>query len=448
VRLSVIGLGKLGSPLAAVFAAKGHSVVGVDVDERAVAALSDARAPVEETGLQAVIDRARGRLSATSDHAEAIAKSDATFVIVPTPSDADGTFSLKYVLDSIGKIGDALRSKNGRHLVVITSTVMPGATGGPIQQTLEERSGRTVGDDLGLCYSPEFIALGSVVADLLNPDFVLVGESSPWAGESLAEIMFGVCENRPPIMRMNIVDAELAKIAVNTFVTTKISYANMLAEMCEGLPGADVDVVTSAIGLDSRIGRAYLRGATPYGGPCFPRDNIAFGRLARSLGTEADIAEATDRVNRRQHERLARRVLDRLPPGGRIAILGLAYKRGTGVVEESAGMCLASLLADKGHPATVYDPAGVEGAQQSLGDRVRYAASIAECVADADVIVVATDWRDFAALGAVLDGSDRRPVIFDCWRMFKPGAVNAEIVHLGKGPKLAAVRPPDRHQTR
>jgi len=440
VRISVIGLGKLGSPLAAVLADKGHEVVGVDVDERAIAALNDGRSPVDESGLQAVVDRARTRLSATASHDEAIARSDATFVIVPTPSDADGTFSLGYVLDAVHKIGDALRHKRGRHIVVITSTVMPGATDGPIRAALEEHAGRPLGDDLGLCYSPEFIALGSVIADMLNPDFVLVGESSPWAGEQLAEIMLGVCENQPPVVRMSIVDAELAKIAVNTFVTTKISYANMLAEICEGLPGADVDVVTSAIGLDSRIGRKYLRGATPYGGPCFPRDNIAFARLARSLGGEADIAEATDRVNRRQHERLARRVLDQLSRDGRIAILGLSYKPGTAVVEESTGMGLAALLAEKGHTATVYDPAGLEPARRALGDRARYATGIENCVADADIVVVATAWSEFAALGDILASAGRRPVVFDCWRMFKAEALETDVVHLGTGQKTDAAR--------
>jgi len=434
MRISVIGLGKLGSPLAAVFADKGHEVVGVDVDERAIAALNDGRAPVEETGLQDLIDRARTRLSATSSHADAIARSDATFVIVPTPSDADGAFSLRYVLDAVAKIGDALRNKQGRHLVVITSTVMPGSTDGPIRETLEAHAGRELGDDLGLCYSPEFIALGSVIADMLNPDLVLAGQSSPWAGQLLGEIMLDVCDNQPPVTHMSLVDAELAKIAVNTFVTTKISYANMLAEICERLPGADVDAVTSAIGLDSRIGRKYLRGATPYGGPCFPRDNVAFSRLARSLGGEADIAEATDRVNHRQHERLATRVLDHLPRDGRIAILGLSYKPGTGVVEESTGVGLASILAQKGHRPTVYDPAGLDAARRTLGTQVDYAASISDCVDGADVVVVATAWPEFAGLPSALTSRKRRPVVFDCWRMFEPDALDGQMVHLGRGP--------------
>ena len=154
-----------------------------------------------------------------------------------------------------------------------------------------------IGDSLGLCYSPEFIALGNVIRDMLEPDMVLIGESDARAGDVLEALYRGVCENDPPFRRMSLVNAELTKIAVNTYVTMKISYANTLADICERLPGADVESVTDALGLDTRIGGKYLRGAIAYGGPCFPRDNKAFAVLARELGTEAPLAEATDSIN-------------------------------------------------------------------------------------------------------------------------------------------------------
>ena len=176
MRLCVIGLGKLGSPLAAVLASKGHSVVGLDRNPAFVAAINQGRAPVAEPGLQALIDESRKRLRATASFAEAIAGSDASFVIVPTPSQGDGAFSNEYVLEAVREIGQALRGNDRYHVVSIVSTVMPGATGGVIRAALEEASGREVGMGLGLCYNPEFIALGSVVRDLLNPDMVLLGK--------------------------------------------------------------------------------------------------------------------------------------------------------------------------------------------------------------------------------------------------------------------------------
>src|SRR5205823_4866373 len=178
--------------------------------------------------------------------------------------------------------------------------------------------------DFGLCYNPEFVALGSVIRDLRNPDFVLIGESDPRSGEMLAALYPSLCDNDPPIARMNTVNAEIAKLAVNTFVTTKISYANMLAQLCSRLPGADVDAVTSALGLDGRIGERYLRGGARYGGPCFPRDNAAFASLARRLGTAAVLAQATDEVNRTQVAWVAQEVRARLEPGDVVAVLGLA----------------------------------------------------------------------------------------------------------------------------
>src|SRR5262249_2828965 len=156
-----------------------------------------------------------------------------------------------------------------------TSTVMPGSTGGEIQAELERASGRKIGPDLGLAYNPEFIALGTVVRDMLRPDFILIGESDKQTGDLLEAIYERSCDNDPAIRRMSFVNAELTKISVNTYVTTKISYANMLAEMCDRLPGADVDVVSAAVGSDSRIGSKYIKGAIGYGGPCFPRDNKA-----------------------------------------------------------------------------------------------------------------------------------------------------------------------------
>ena len=208
----------------------------------------------------------------------------------------------------------------------------------------------------------------------------------------------GVCENDPPFRRMSLVNAELTKIAVNTYVTMKISYANALADMCERLPGADVEAVTDALGLDTRIGRKYLRGAIAYGGPCFPRDNKAFAVLARDLGAEPLLAEATDAVNVAQTDRLARIVQSRLEAGNRVGILGLAYKPDTGVIEESPGVALARLLGEAGYEVHVYDPVATEAALRALDGLAQGTASVAELLERSDVVVIATPWPEFAEL--------------------------------------------------
>ena len=437
MRISVIGLGKLGSPMAAVYAAKGHEVVGVDLNPGFVQALNQGLAPVAEPRLQEMIDLGRSRLSATCDFAAAMDATDLSCVIVPTPSTEAGTFTNKYVLAALDAMGPGLRAKSGYHVVVITSTVMPGSCDGEIRAHLEAVSGKRVGVDIGLCYSPEFIALGNVVNNLLRPDMVLVGQSDIRAGDALAQLYLSSCDNQPAIRRMNLINAEITKIAVNTYVTTKISYANMLADLCERLAGADVDVVTDAVGLDSRIGGKYLKGATGYGGPCFPRDNIAFSALARSVGAQPLLAEATDQVNNLQIQRLGEMIRAVAPAGGRVSILGMSYKPDTAVIEESHGVKLAAHLLAQGDQVVIHDPMAAGAACSVLGNRVGVAARAEDAVAQADIVVVMTNWPDFATMDSTAfvrtDGS--RVVVIDCWRILPVEVARHAIVRYpGRGP--------------
>jgi UDPglucose 6-dehydrogenase len=435
MRIALVGLGKLGAPLAAVLASKGNEVLGIDVNPVAVQLVNEGRTPVVEPGVQALISESHDRLSATTDLAAA-ADAEVTILLVPTPSDERGAFTNAYVLAAIADIGRGLAMRDDYHVVVVASTVMPGSCNGEIRTALERESNRRVGETLGLCYSPEFIALGNVIRDLLEPDMVLIGESDPRAGDVLERLYSGVCENDPPFRRMNLVNAELTKIAVNTYVTMKISYANALADMCERLPGSDVEDVTDALGLDSRIGSKYLRGAIAYGGPCFPRDNKAFAVLARDLGTEPMLAEATDAVNVAQTDRLARIVQSRLRPGKVVGILGLAYKPDTTVIEESPGIALARLLGDEaGYEVNVYDPVALDAALEVLGGGVHGCVSIADLLERSDVVVIATPWPEFAALPVdALERRGDRLVVIDCWRLLsdETHAEAIDIVRLGQ----------------
>jgi UDPglucose 6-dehydrogenase len=404
--------------MAAVMASKGHTVIGVDVNPAYVDAIQQGRAPVNETGLAGLIAANREKLSATANYEDALLASDTTFIIVPTPSESDGTFSMRFVLSAAERVGAALRRKAAWHLVVLSSTVMPGSTGGQLLPVLEAHSGKRCGEGFGLCYNPEFIALGSVIQDMLHPDMILIGESDSRSGDLLESLYRGVCESAPRIQRMNFVNAEITKLSVNTFVTTKISYANMLAQVCETIPGADADVVTAAIGCDSRIGRKYLKGALGYGGPCFPRDNLAFSALARGNGVPALLAEATDQLNRQQVPRLAALILSRVPRGGTVGVLGLSYKPDTEIVEESQGVDLARYLLAEGLRLVVYDPAAMENARSRLMGDVAFAASAAECARQADVLAITTPWDEFRALDpADLKTGDGRTTIVDCWRI-------------------------------
>src|SRR5438105_4419664 len=447
--ISLIGLGKLGSPMVACFATRGFGVHAVDADSHKVELLAKAIPPVHEPGLAELLQEGKGNISAMQDTQAAVSDSDATFVVVGTPSEPDGGFSLRFAIPACEAIGCALAAKDSYHLVVLTSTVMPGSTGKEIRSTLERASGKRCGVDFGLCYSPEFIALGSVIRDFYYPDFLLIGESDPRAGQVLSEIYKRTCKNSPPIARMNWINAEITKLAVNTYITTKISYANMLARLCEKLPGADANVVTDALGLDSRIGPKYFKGAVSYGGPCFPRDNRAFSALASRSGAFADLAEATDRFNRAQIPALADFIRSHQPGNGTIGILGLTYKPNTDVIQESFGLLLAETLASQDVPVIIFDPSA--DVSQALHDykSIRIAASAQDCIAQSAVVVLATPWQEFRDLPvsvwmqAPLSAPSFRTsprVVIDCWRVLEHLEDSQTVRYLRLGSGNASAR--------
>jgi UDPglucose 6-dehydrogenase len=406
--------------MAALFAAAGHDVVGADLSPPVVAAVNEGRAPVDETGLSELMELAAPRLRATTSVEDAAEAAEVVFCIVPTPSLPDASFDTAAAESAFEAIGRGFARRDlGPRVAVLTSTVLPGATESRVKPALERGSSTSLGPRLGLCYSPEFIALGSVIENMRHPDMVLMGASEPWAAEKAAAVIKSVADKDAPVALMSIVEAEMTKIAVNGFITTKISYANMIAEICDHLPGADAAVVTSAVGLDSRIGQKYLRPAAPYGGPCFPRDNAAMRSLASSFGVQADLATATDRINRRQAAALVARILDQAGNAARVAILGLTYKPFTPVTEEAFGVLLAGELLAAGLAVSAYDPKAVV---ELPG--VERADSAESAVEKADVVVVATPWPEFAHIAHIPSR-----LVFDYWRIV-PAAALSELTRL------------------
>ena len=436
-RYSIIGLGKLGASMAAAIASKGHQVIGVDVSQHAVDAVNAGRAPVYETNLEALIGQHKDRIRATMSHAEAVQASDVSFVIVPTPSDDRGAFSLQYAAWAFREIGKALAKKSDYHLVVLTSTVLPGSTRYALLPILEKHSGKKAGQDFGLCYSPEFIALGSVIRDFLNPDFTLVGELDERSGATLEKAYAEIMNGPPPCKRMSLENAELTKISVNTFVTTKMTFANMLVDICERLPGGDVDVVTDALGTDKRIGSRYLKGAIGYGGPCFPRDNVALSFFARQVGSSAELAEMTDKTNRGLAEKTMEQFRSLIPRGATVAVLGLSYKPHSHVVEESQGIRLAQALSNAGARVVAHDPLAREGAIASLHGQALVLETVEACLEQADFVFITTPDPAYQRLTASqLKGGKPSVTVVDFWRILSQelsGKPGIRYVPIGRG---------------
>jgi UDPglucose 6-dehydrogenase len=352
---SVFGLGKLGACIAATLAARGFDVLGVDIDAEKVRRINEGLPPVDEPLLAETMRQAKTRLRATKDVPEAV-DADVSFYIPPSPSLPDGSFSTEYLLKAMQPMAKALRAANKKgHLFVCSSTTTPGAVDTVLIPMLEKETGWKAGVDFGVCYNPEFIALGNVINGLLEPDMVLIGESDKESGDRLEDLYKRYNRNHPHIARMSIISAELTKISVNSYITMKISFTNQLRLIAERFPKADIHAVLDAIGSDSRINKKYLKAGLSYGGPCFPRDNRSLAYTARQVGLEAPLAEASDRVNEKTKQQLVERVTAFLEKGDTVAVLGLSYKPDTYIVEESAGLYLAQHLKRAGYRVLVHD---------------------------------------------------------------------------------------------
>lgn len=267
-KITLVGLGKLGLPFLAAFASRGLKVIGVDIDIDKLCKLSWGTFRLVEPGVNELLEHHSENYCIMNKVVDAVSRTDVTFILVPTPSEVSGAFSTQFVLDVCKDIAQALKQKkNNYHLISVLSTVMPGSMI-KIKEYLETESGKKCGEDFGLCYTPELVAIGNVLNGFLSPDFVMIGESDARAGRMMTEIYRKVFLNNPPMERSNFVNTELAKITLNAYITTKISFANSLAEICEKIPEADANRVTEIIGQDKRIGKRYLKPALGFSGFC------------------------------------------------------------------------------------------------------------------------------------------------------------------------------------
>ena len=355
MNVGVIGLGKLGLPLLALIANANHKVMGFDISRNLIDLLRKQVCPYPEPGLSEILVSSRKNIEYTSEIDLLVRDSDVCMVIVPTPSQTNGEFDNAIILKICEEIGISLRKKPKQFTVVIVSTVMPGSCDGIIRETLENFSGLVVGEQLGLCYNPEFIALGSVIRDMQYPDMQLLGTNSHKHAEQVEILLQSISNVEVPIRRMSLIEAELVKISVNNFVTMKIAFANMLGEVAANLGNLDIDVITDAIGLDSRIGAKYLKAGTPFGGPCFPRDTKALSALLYSNGIKNALPRTVDQANSEHREYLRDLIVSR-SRGKKVGVLGLSYKPYTPVFEESPGVNLLNDLEDSRIESFGWDP--------------------------------------------------------------------------------------------
>lgn len=441
MNISVVGLGKLGFPMAIAIAKMGHQVVGVDVDERRVASIAKGTSPISEPGMDGLLKEALAsrRFQITTDYQTAVGNSSISIIAVNTPDGPDGNMDLSQIRESSQAIGNALRNKRDFHIVAVSSTILPGTTTDLVRPTLEQYSGKRCGEDFGVCASPVFIALATVVRDFLNPPVVVLGEGDERVGKTMADFYAGLCQNKPQILRTTPLTAELIKMTHNAFATCKMAFINEIGVLCSRLSGADVRAITKFFQHGGERAGKFLTAGLGFGGPCFPRDLKFFLSYSETMGYRPTLIRAVGESNVRHTHEIIRLIEESSGElKGRVtAILGLAYKPGVDIIENSFSLVLTKLIQEKGASVRVYDPMAMRNCREVLGNGFVYASSAIEALRGAELCILTTPWKEFKELkSADFKAQMKRSLVFDPWGLFDADSFAEDLdgyVRLGDG---------------
>ncbi len=411
MRVAMIGSGYVGLVSGACFADFGHHVTCVDKDESKIAALKRGETPIYEPGLTDLIatNVEQGRLSFTTDLRPAVSNAEAVFIAVGTPSRrGDGHADLSYVYAAAREIAQAL----SHFAVVVTKSTVPVGTGDEVERVI--RSERPEAE-FAVVSNPEFLREGAAIRDFKHPDRIVVGTDDARAKDVMNELYRPLYLNAAPILYTGRRTAELIKYAANSFLATKITFINEIADLAEKV-GADVQEIARGIGLDNRIGSKFLHAGPGFGGSCFPKDLVALVKTSHDNAVPLRIIETVVAVNDQRKRAMARKVANALDGQLRdrtISILGLTFKPNTDDMREAPSIPLITALQDMGAKVRAYDPAGMEQAQKVL-DNVTYCENAYDCATGADAIVIVTEWEQFRALDlGRLKSAMARPIMVD-----------------------------------
>lgn len=404
MEISIIGTGYVGLVSGACFAKFGNNVICVDIDKEKIEKINNSTSPIYEDGLEDLLLKYKENIKATDDYNYAINNTEITFICVGTPSESDGGIDLSYVKEVTIKIAEILKEKNDWHLVVVKSTVLPGTTRDIVLPLLEKHSGKKVGKDFGLAMNPEFLREGIAVDDFLKPDRIVIGSYDDKSRDILRKIYR---DFSCPLVETSLSAAEMIKYASNCFLATKISFINEIGNMCKKLE-VDAYEVADGMGLDNRIGRAFLDSGIGWGGSCFPKDLQALLAWAKCEKEEAKMIESAIEVNDFQPLKLIELLKKHIPnlKGKTIGVLGLAFKPDTDDIRESRASPIVGKLLEEGAGIKAYDPKAMDNFKE-LYPQIEYCSS-AEDALNSDAIFITTKWDEFKKLDykgkIVIDG--------------------------------------------
>ena len=393
MKVTIVGTGYVGLVSGACFAHVGHTITCVDIDEKKVAMINHAKAPIFEEGLEMLLQKHTGKkLNATTNLSEALKDSEFVFICVGTPSREDGSTDLTYIENAAKDIGKALKLDKKYRVVVVKSTVPP-KTSEKVLEIIEKESGKKAGKDFGIAMNPEFLREGNAIYDFMHPDRIVIGAFDEKSFDTIKQLYTSF---ECPVIHTNLRTAEMIKYASNALLATKISFSNEIGNVCKAL---DIDVydVMKSVGLDKRIGPSFLNAGLGYGGSCFKKDVQSLIHVGKDAGIEMKILNAVENTNEKQPLKiveLAKKKLGSLQ-GKKITILGLAFKPNSDDMREAPSIKVIDTLSKEGAIIKAYDPIAMEQAKKFITTKIEYASSLASALEFSNVVFILTEWDQF-----------------------------------------------------
>ena len=434
MKIAIIGLGFVGLSLTSVLASKGYNIVGIDIDREKCDKISNGISPFFEPKLEKVLKNGLKKKLKISNKYSLINNCDFIFVTVGTPQNVNGSINLSIIKKAISTIGENLQKSKKKPIIFIKSTIIPGTIKKVILPILEKKSNKKEGKDFGLISNPEFLQESSAIIDTKFPHVVVLGGNQTEFMKK-AKKLFTKLHPNVPIINTNHQTAEMIKYANNSFLATKISFINQLSNICQKIPGANIDDIGKTIGLDPRIGKLFLNAGPGYGGSCLPKDMKALINFAKASGINPTLLNAVEEVNTKQLEQIILMIKQKLGnlASKKITILGTAFKPNTDDIRDSIAIELIKKLLNKKAKIIIHDPKAMKNTQRIFEEKINYAKTIEDALSKSHCVIIMTQWKQYEKLNNNEFKYMTRKFVIDCRRMLVGKQLDIDYYAIGLG---------------
>lgn len=434
MKISVVGLGFVGLSLASFLATKGFNVIGIDNNDEKRGKIIQGQSPFFEPRLQNLLRKALKMKLEISDDFSLIKDSDFIFVTVGTPQKEDGSIELSFIKKAAKSIAKNINGGKNKPIILIKSTVVPGTIENNIMPILEKNSKKQVDKEFGLISNPEFLQEGSAVKNTKYPHLIVLGGSSTKFLEKTNKFFLSLHPNTP-IIKTNYQTAELIKYANNSFLATKISFINQIANICERVPNSNIDDIAKAIGMDPRIGNLFLNAGPGFGGSCLPKDLKAIINFAKKTGSDSTFLNAVEDVNKTQINNIISIIKKSLGTleRKRITVLGISFKPNTDDIRESKSIELIKKLINNKANVIVHDPKSQKNTFQIFGNKIQYSDTLVDSIKKSQCMIIMTEWNEYRNINNSLLNNMSKKLVIDCRRILSDQKLDAEYYAIGIG---------------